>query len=362
MKTVFVLAIAATSVVFSIGCRPAIQSDSQPQTFETPNTEIKNQGRIGFCWAYAAIAMIESDYKRRTGKDIDLSEESLGFFLLAEYIKQGGDQFLRTALSLPTTQPKIEEGSSIPEAFSLIARWGLIPESQWSVKFDTDSEVNQAKDSIAGEWRQKVEALRINGSNAVPFDDVVSILTKKAFRTPPPFQSFDNGSGAMSAIRYAREVIGFNPNNYEFVTIDGAAGSSAFSSNIQRIKEVLSRGGVVGIELSMPASDPSSASRIQGKRFIGMGMPFKIDGAHAMVITDFKNSNGNFGKSLNPMEEVAKPLEPGMQFQLKNSWGSQSGFNEFGAQVQTGYYEMDVMYLLDILQSGGIFRLTFPRI
>ena len=66
-------------------CRKETAADTS--AVETANTSIKTQGQIGFCWAYAAVAMIESRYKQRTGKDIDLSEEALGFFHYAETLQ-----------------------------------------------------------------------------------------------------------------------------------------------------------------------------------------------------------------------------------------------------------------------------------
>ena len=39
-----------------------------------------------------------------------------------------------------------------------------------------------------------------------------------------------------------------------------------------------------------------------------------------------------------------------------------TGINEFGQLVQTGYYDMDIMYLIDTLKSSGFMVFTFPRI
>jgi hypothetical protein len=45
-----------------------------------------------------------------------------------------------------------------------------------------------------------------------------------------------------------------------------------------------------------------------------------------------------------------------------NSRGSRSGVNEFGKKVQTGDYDMDYLYLEDVLKSGKHFLIfTFPK-
>lgn len=117
------------------------QSQSGTSTVDTANTTVKSQGAIGYCWSYAAVAMIESDYKKRTGRDVDLSEEALGFFHFADQLKAAMDKNLAENKAdftlaqggfINGTQKKL--GSK--DAFALVERWGLIPESRWSVKFE----------------------------------------------------------------------------------------------------------------------------------------------------------------------------------------------------------------------------------
>ena len=68
-------------------CGPTVENtntQSKIDSVEIPQTPVENQNRIGFCWAYAAVGLIESDFKVRTGDTLQLSEEALGFYRMLE--------------------------------------------------------------------------------------------------------------------------------------------------------------------------------------------------------------------------------------------------------------------------------------
>jgi hypothetical protein len=163
----------------------------------------------------------------------------------------------------------------------------------------------------------------------------------------------------MNAVKYAEQVIGFNASDFRDVVIT-KSNSNNLGSAIALVKESLARGLVVGIGISMPAGSVWG-QKIQGTKFVGHMKPFQLEGGHAMVITDFKHQGGTFGKAPDVEAEVKKDIEPGLQFRLKNSWGSQSGYNEFGKAIQTGFYDMDLTYMTDVLQSNGFIIFTLIK-
>jgi hypothetical protein len=65
------------------GCRSGQKTlDAYTEAVFTDNISFESQGKIDFCWAYAAVGMIEADHKKRTGREIDLSEEAIGLPLV----------------------------------------------------------------------------------------------------------------------------------------------------------------------------------------------------------------------------------------------------------------------------------------
>jgi aminopeptidase C len=60
----------AASALMLNACGPQLDArnaKSSVDSVEIPQTPVENQDRVGFCWAYAAIGLIESDLKLRTG-------------------------------------------------------------------------------------------------------------------------------------------------------------------------------------------------------------------------------------------------------------------------------------------------------
>lgn len=369
MKALICQSLCIVTLSLASACKGDKQSsESGTSAVDTANTEVKSQGAIGYCWSYAAVAMIESDFKKRTGREVDLSEEAIGFFHFAEQLKATMDENLRTNSKVF----KLTEGGYIngtskkmgsKDAFALIERWGLIPESQWNIKFEDEIDKELAILSIEEGFLELQEKIR-GKQTSVQMNQIFEVLTKEAFPSIPPVDGFNNGSGQMNAVQYARNVIGFRPNAYQDVYID-RGNVQLLESTLERVKKTLADGNVVGISISMPA-DSEWGNRIRGTRFAGFKQAFDLDGAHAMTITDFKNSDGVFGPVPDVEQEVSKKIDSGFVFKLKNSWGSQSGRNEFGQVVRTGFYDMDITYITDVLQSryksgyGGFVIFTFP--
>lgn len=364
--------LATVLLAIASGCRSGQKtSDAETEAVFTANTSVKSQGQIGFCWAYAAVGMIEADFKKRTGRDIDLSEEAIGFFHFAEQLKANMDSnLLKNETKFSIHEGNFVQGSSksvgSKSGFALIERWGLIPESQWTEKFSTSDETSEKMRAI----KQGFYALqnKLKGKQtSVQLNQIFSLLTSTEFTSPAPFISqppvdgFDNGSGKMNAVKYAQDVIGFRASDYYDVWVEGAQSRPALESTLQRVKATLASGNVVGITISMP-SDAEWNQRIVGTRFVGRGQPYTVAGGHVMIVTDFRNSGGTFGPSQSVNQELAKSLDSGFQLKLKNSWGSQTGRNEFGQIVKTGMYDMDLGYLVDTIGSkDGYVVFTFPR-
>jgi hypothetical protein len=76
----------------------------------------------------------------------------------------------------------------------------------------------------------------------------------------------------------------------------------------------------------------------------------KINGGHAVLMTDFVNQGGVEGAIGGDLlqEEIARSPEELAYVKFKNSWGAGLTVNEFGQTVRSandGYYRMDLGYL-----------------
>ena len=122
-----------------------LDDSSKVKLANIPQSTLKHQGDIGLCWSYATVALIESDYLIRTGKEVDLSEEMLGFFRLAHNIKDyvGCNIWAKNEGVKPEDAkcPELEDDGYAganpvsPNEYyyqfagDLIGRWGIVPES-----------------------------------------------------------------------------------------------------------------------------------------------------------------------------------------------------------------------------------------
>ena len=58
-------------------CNYVIESGEIPKSYISPVTSVKNQENGGNCWAFAALAALESSILIATGEEVDLSEENM---------------------------------------------------------------------------------------------------------------------------------------------------------------------------------------------------------------------------------------------------------------------------------------------
>src|SRR5262245_55876546 len=83
MKSWFrLLLVVGVSAAF-VGCGQGIDS-SATKSVEIPQTPVKSQNQVGFCWAYATTGFLESLMLKKNGQSVDLSEEAIGYYRMAE--------------------------------------------------------------------------------------------------------------------------------------------------------------------------------------------------------------------------------------------------------------------------------------
>ncbi|HYC78248.1 MAG TPA: C1 family peptidase [Planctomycetota bacterium] len=90
---------------------------------EVDRTPVLNQGQTGTCWSFATVSFLETEVKRLSGKDVDLSEIWFARCAILEkarrYLEKGGEA-------------TFGEGGLAHDCTELMKIYGAVPESVWS--------------------------------------------------------------------------------------------------------------------------------------------------------------------------------------------------------------------------------------
>lgn len=352
--------ILVLSSIFSCGKPP--QKSSTPESVEIDQSPVKNQYSIGFCWAYATLGLLESNYRVKTGQIVNLSEEALGYAHMREELFNLAAAYQRGNISLEqainATQGQRLEGWFVRsydsdlrlDAMELIDDYGVIPEDEWSLKFTSPSDVERLKSVIASPFR----TLLMSGA-PVTRQSIDSVLTTPgAFPSTPP-ESITIDGQTMTPQEFSREKLGFHSEDYVAIFASSAAEGLSL---IQTLKRTLGAG------YSVPLSFAVSFDNLQNGSFTATNYPasnldanpqlvgetLHVSGGHAVLVTDFVNVGGREGEipSVELRAEIAKNAEQLNYIKLKNSWGARPRTNESGVIVSSsedGYYRMDLGYI-----------------
>lgn len=332
-------------------------------TVGLPVTPVDNQGRFGVCWAYGTVGLVESELKKSSGKTINLSEEALAFYFLSEHITK----IIRDSGSFvkffEATSRGLNEGyfSRIAadkkqpgqlDAFDLIARYGLVPETSWNFKITSGAQ----RDELMRNLRRKaIQYLNGRDLRTVTVQEVMEFIMvgDGAFPSKPP-DSFRYEGRRFSALQFVREVLKFEPAN--FVAIE-ARSEAELGPWISVVKRALAQGYTV------PFGFPINVSRINGNAFGSDGVSlddaraFAADGGHLVLLTDFVNAGGREGQ-VTPDElarELARPPSDLDYLRFKNSWGIGAKTDGEGRAIslsQDGYYSLTRGYLVGAARAA----------
>ena len=349
------------------GCGPQPQSGSDLKTVDIPQSPVENQAAVGFCWSYATMGLIESRYKATTGKDVRLSPEALGFYRMAEGLYEltrikNPRQILDTLKTddLQGFNVMSDDRKAYHDAMSLLQTYGVVPESVWSYKFMTDTQVQTVVIALKANLVRLVIGQVLKGRDATGLtrDDIINkVMTGPgAFPKAPPktFPAPENGQ-TVTAVDYMRKNLAFQPEAYGFIEANDASGLPAV---IAGLKRTVVR-GVDGL-----LAFPVNTDRLHGNAFTGKGVDlhgngnFTRDGGHEVLVTDFVNKGSKAGalKSAAIASELKRPASDLDQFVFKNSWGQFTKKDAAGHVVlgsATGYYTIDYEYLEGSVFAGA---------
>lgn len=349
-------ALFSATVLLSTSCGPGEsnplrkEAQSSVDSVEIPQTPVENQNRVGFCWAYAVIGLVESDYKFRTGEALQLSEEAMGFYRMVEglyYLTQNlRGQELSDNIMQDTFQGWLLKSDEIPDSFDLLKTYGVVPESVWKVKFESEESI----DGLVKVIRRAMNRLVFNTID--PRTITRAQIIEKVLLAPGAWQSAPPQEFSLKGIKYTPQSyldsLEFDPMAFESVVTNRP-------EDVEKVIRATKRALVRGI--SVPLGFPVNFDRLKADTFTGKGVDLKNgenffrDGGHAVLIDDWVNK-GSVPGALPLQQIVQEFLRPTLDLDylvFKNSWGTDAKMNEAGVVVSgspTGYYKMDREYLV----------------
>ena len=331
------------------------QTASSVDTVSVPHTSARAQGPGGFCWAYAFIALAESQamkfhslFKAQTpgmpldskANSLNLSESALIFYHITDAVELALRAPSRAETERLLSREFLENwyvmsrgSNALPDAFEISAQHGLLPRSVYSYPLDQPG-------AIFAAIKDRALALRGPWTRDTLMNQVVA--GPEGFATVPPV-SFSWEGATTSALEYAAKI-GWNPRAFELTEVFGEENLGPF---VQRIKQTLASGTAVPMRL------PETAADIQGNRFQGdlaPGVSMGVDGAHYVALVDFVNVGGSRG-ALSPLDITAAVAAPWTKLDalvFKNSWGMGPVILNNGKSISgspDGEYEVDLAYL-----------------
>jgi hypothetical protein len=365
---------SAMAVAILTGCGASHrQAQNKIKTVDVPQTPIKSQGRVGFCWAYATVGLLENLMLKKTGVPVDLSEESLGFYRMAEELYalsnvKSADE-LGTAEQVGqavfeglegwdlTFNPYYNPHLPVRNSLQLIDAYGIVPESAWAFKFGTDAQIKNLMDAVYAGF---AEVMKANGQGHVTRDMVMNVLAAPhAFGSRPPVEfQYVTPLGAINTVKatgFAKDVIGFSVDDYTYMIHDDQID---YDKMVKAIKLTLARG--IDVPLSYTIFADSFNNWDASYRFDNPQGSHEIDGGHAVLITDFVNRGGRPGQvsSAELAAEMAKGSDALDYLVIKNSWGTKY---QSPLLRLPGYHTVFQSYVREIAKTPTDMTIVVPR-
>jgi hypothetical protein len=338
---------------------------------------VKNQYAIGFCWSYATLALIESNHKLDTGEEIDLSEEALGYMRMRYEMAAVAKKYRAADIPADEVRKWLEDkslegwfvrshGSSpVDDAMELIDRYGLVPESTWSLKFKSRAEVNALKRAMIEPYLAFLNSDEPISNTAL--DKVMTV--DGAFPESPP-SKFMFDERYYTPQEFAKNYLKFQSRDYKLLQAKSAADSRTI---IQATKKAMAAG------FSVPVSFGVSMRNLKNGVFSAKDFEIReldtnpevtpevisLNGNHAVIATDFVNRGGAEGEIAPSalVREISKSADELQYLKLKNSWGANSSTTEDGIDVNSstdGFYRMDYAYIKAV-SAKGRFAVVVPK-
>jgi hypothetical protein len=331
-----------------------------------PHTAARDQGDVGFCWAYALSGYMEGEAMKK-GKSVTLSPEylalnhmpSMMYDLLPVFQYVDGKGFLVRMLLDLLILPQLSSEGSVSFSASLadLSAIGMVPETFFSKKFPSDKDASGKRVVSHPTLSERTESFvmdKLTNKDVVALYEKNPEIFKQDFFaamgiTPPkPTNSFTYEGVSYTPLTFMRDYLEFNPDDYQEVAVlkgtyksffDGLKASGIDLSGIQLentlqpisnisqedafkiIKDSLADQTAVPVAF-LVYEDQKSAEKsgVFSNANCLDGACVKVVGGHAVLISGMKD---NIGAPNDPIDALI----------IKNSWGSM-GLNDHGESTK----------------------------
>ena len=282
-------------------------------TVTIQETPITSQNSVGFCWAYATTAYLEQRVRREKGGWLNLSEEYIGLYNLAEQMMAGLTQ--------------LTEGGEGSIAFDWMERYGHMPEEAFKYKVYSPG-IDQ---------RMKTATLLYKQSQGLAADAKLSVEVALTLletelhikHIPRSTESFNFRGKTYTPLTFAKERLGFVRSEYFTMTlVNPDTQPAVYAQEMKIIQKALLYGYSVPAAFMVFSEKVSDFSHngIWGCKDCDKILKTDQDGGHLVLFTDFKTTGGHFGAMT--LEEMKLALEqPVEAWAFKNSWGLGGSYN-----------------------------------
>lgn len=198
MKNTLLILVLISSSFFGFG-----QEQSFPK-FEMDvncySSSIKSQGRTGTCWSFSASSFLESEYQKKTQKEIDLSE----IFTVRNIYFDKAEKYLRYhGLN------NFSQGSLGHDVIRSYHENGIVPESVYSGLLE-DSVHNHS--AMANELKGFLDSMLANKPIEADWKKGFDAILHKYIGTPP--EMFEYEGVLYNPQSFAKKFIGLDKENY----------------------------------------------------------------------------------------------------------------------------------------------------
>lgn len=341
-----------------IPINPAIQRTFLAQT-PAIHTSIKDQGRVGFCWSYSGLALIEGEHLKNSQEKLDLSEEYIGFMYLYEQIIKNSSIYFssedrihdpnayskkwkRKKMKLKTSAInlfndlkinflfKVSEGApDLDLVMNLVKRYGVVTESSFGYKIQGSNAEKSVEKRVMDfvntklrdpAFNKKYRKQNQDGTYSTEpiteaiFEDLIKAYTLEDQNLNPDDrcdscdlvqskESFDHKGQRYSPKDFLERYIGFNVGEYTQIKVT----KENFQSSMRKMENSLRDGHAVqlGVILLTGYSEAVKGSGILMPENCGIYTPCTPQGGHAILaVNHTKDQNGDLSGII-----------------IKNSWG-----------------------------------------